>query len=218
MEKIGAAFINRDGFVTIKPNAENIPGDGNGWLQTGLAVACGAYPLNSTQLWIMLGRCRKSATCPLIWRSPYKRNPDDDQKCDDYWGALPLNELWAKEVLGWGEAYGWVFDTREIGGLEYRFDRFWGFVPFLRLCAGRRISLWESVELAGSILLDAFSIANADGNMKAYCKLRVAEESSALSAAAAKIWRSRIKKRYGRIGASWAKYFGEGHPLNEFDE
>lgn len=215
-------YINCDGFVTVEPNAPAMPGEGNGWLQTGLAWACGLYDggpsYGDGTGDTMLAYCRKSDICPLIYRSPHKRNADDNETCDDYWGALPMQSFWAAEVLAWGRANGWMFDVQEKGGLEYRFDRFPAFTPFLKLCAGEKLNIFDRARLALTIVWDAFNNGQADTNMAAYCRLHIAEFHCPLCRMAAKLWRSRIKQRYGTIGKSWSAYFGPSHPLTLFDE
>lgn len=208
-------YINADGFVTVQPNAPAMPGEGNGWLQTGLAYACGMY--SDGKFSDMFAACMKSDGCPLIFRSPHKRNPDDHETCDDYWGALPLSSFWARLVLLWGRNHGSMYDVQERGGLEFRFDRFPAFTPFLKLCAGESLTLVDRLRLAGTIVFDAFFCAAADTNMAAYCRLVKAEKSCPLSKLAASFWRSRIRKRYGTIGKSWAGYFGPEHPLTTFN-
>jgi hypothetical protein len=215
MKMINPAYINADGFVTVQPNAPAVPGEGNGWLQTGLAYACGLYPQANAD--VMLAFCAKSNECPLIYRSPHKKNADDNETCDDYWAALPMSQFWAKEVLQYARAHGWNFDVQEKGGLEYAFWRFPAFTPFLKLCAGESLNIFDRLRLAGTIAFDAFFSDAADTNMAAFCRLVKAEQACPLSALAAGLWRSRIRKRYGTIGKSWAGYFGDTHPLVMFD-
>lgn len=216
-------YINSDGFVTIAPNAPAVPGEGNGWLQTGLALATGKIPPAALEegLIPLLSRCQKSSTLtnpvPLIWRSPYKVNPGDETKQDDYYGALLISTTWAARLLDYLEANGWDFDISGKKRLEYRFDRFPDFAPLVFMAAGKNISLFDEVRLALTIVWDAFHVEQADANMRTYCKIYLAEKDSALCAIAANFWRSRIRKRYGTIGASWAGYFGPGHPMNIFD-
>lgn len=221
----GLGYVNADGFVTVEKNANHIPGDGNGWLQTGV-WACGVESFSSEvamQMKYMLRRCRYSVEIPLIWRSPHKRNPGDNQNHDDFWGALAISFFlkgdWAKEIVAWGEAKGWIFDVSnpEAIGPRYYFTRFFDFVPFARLCAGQKLSLAENLILAGTILIDSFRIEKADGNMRAFCKITVAKRCTLACALAALLWEKRIRKRYGTIGKSWAEYFGEGHPCNLYE-
>lgn len=207
-------FINHDGFVTIQPNANPRPGEGNGWLQTGLAVACGARPPAPE----MLRACRKSPTNPLIWRSPWKVNPGDETQCDDYWGALLISRPWAQEILAYGKAHWWCFDIGGQGRFKYWFGRFLPFASFVKVCAGERPNRLEAFCLALYILFSAYKISNADGNMKAYCVISRAQWASPWCAWAAKIWNRRIRARYGFVGLSWAEYFGPDHPMNSFNE
>lgn len=212
-------YINSDGFVTVAPNAQAVPGEGNGWLQTGLALATGKIPAAALEenLIPLLSRCQKSPTVPLIWRSPYKVNPGDETKQDDYYGALLISPTWAARLLDYLEAAGWDFDIGGKQRLEYRFDRFPDLAPLVFLAAGRDISIFDEVRLALTIVWDAFHIEQADANMRTYCKIYLAEKDSILCALAAKFWRGRVRARYGTIGASWAGYWGLAHPMNIFD-
>lgn len=214
-----AQYINQDGFVTISANAEAVPGEGNGWLQTGLALATGKITPNSEaglKLPGLIERC-KAPLSQLIWRSPWKTNPGDETKQDDYYGALIVSRAWAAKLLDYLESHGWDFDIAGKKRLEYRFDRFPDFAPLVEIAAGRDLSLFDEIRLAATIFWDAFHLDAADANMKTYCKIYLAEENSAICAIAAKLWRSRARARYGTIGASWAGYFGPGHPMNIFD-
>lgn len=212
---IAAEYINRDGFVTINRNAASIPGEGNGFLATGLAYACGLY----TPPTDLIYRCRASATCPLIWRSPWKRNADDDQQADDYYGALLLDPVWAKELLEFAETNDWDFSMHpeDHGRLEYRFDRFLHFPAFVRLCAGSSLSLLDKAILSVTMLIDAFSIGFADANMRAFCLQHAAAPVVPFGELLASLWRSRVRKKYGRLGLAWVAYFGPEHPLSQWD-
>ncbi len=213
-----AHFINKDGFVTANPFANAWPGEGNGFLNTGLAHACGMYP-NPEDFPAMIQRCRHSDMIPLIWRSPHKKNPGDDQKCDDYWGALLLSENWALEILRYAEDTGWNFNIVNpyVQEAEYRFDRFPAFPPFLRACAGKKLAMMEVITLALQIFSDAFDLKDADSNKKAFCRLKKAREVSTLCWVASKLWIYKAKKKFGKVGGAWkASHFI--NPLNDYDE
>ncbi len=215
MKQIDPKYINGDGFVTAKANAETIPGEGNGWLQTGLAWACGMIPTPPDE---MLLRSVYPINMAWLSRSPHKQNPDDNETCDDYWGALPMFPWWSKVVLSHAEYYKWNFAPLGKKKSEYQFDLFPAFPTFLRICAGKTPSLWECVCLAGTILWDAFHIEHADTNMAAYCRIKAVEEHSVWCALAGDIWRMRVREKYGTIGKSWAAYFAPGHTLADFEE
>jgi hypothetical protein len=209
-------YINADGFVTSKPNAETIPGEGNGFLNTGLVWACGMY--DEVPIQTMIANCRESATVPLIWRSPHKKNPDDHQTQDDYDGALPMSQIWALEVLIYAETHDWDFSLHEEdeGDLEYRFDRFWHFAPFLYICAGRSLDIWSQVKLASYMLWNCFDIDNADPNKKAFCVMKKSYKEVVFGKMIFDLWISRVRKKYGTIGGSWAAAH-PGHPVNSYD-
>lgn len=220
---IDPKWINASGFVTIQPNAADIPGEGNGFLVTGLAVACNQYrPDTNIVFAVFFNTCVRSLTMPPIYRSPYKKNPGDETKIDDYWGAMVLakyyNPAWAKSALEYGEEMDWIFNciNPEDTDLNFRFDRFPAFIPCLRLSAGQSLSLFENIALSLTILWDAFHISEADKNMQAYCRIMLARKTM-LGPLFESLWVRNIRKRYGTIGKSWESYFGTGHPLNDFN-
>tara|TARA_R110000868_G_scaffold242882_3_gene498477 strand:+ start:793 stop:1443 length:651 start_codon:yes stop_codon:yes gene_type:complete len=211
-------YIDQFGFVRIKPNDDNPWGDGNGLLQTGLAIACGM--LNpSYELQFNLLLCRKDVWCPLIYRSPNKKNNDDNQGPDDYYGAFLFGDILPGLVLEYAEAKNWHFDIQQPDKPrpEYNFNRFPAFVPCLRIAAGKRLSLAETVVLFGSIVVDSFDLNKADGNMKAFCRIVLAERYSKLFTIAGALWRYQVRRKYKSIGRSWSDYFKEGHPLNDYN-
>ncbi len=209
-------YINADSFVTATPDEPNIPGAGNGFMNTGLAWACGMY--DDVPISTMLFRCRLSSKVPLIWRSPYKNNADDNQAQDDYEGALPMSQAWAKEVLEYAEDNDWDFSMREEdnGNIKYWFGRFLHFPPFVRVCAGEDLSYWSQLMLLFSFLLFSAQISDADTNKKSFCMLKKSYDKIFLGKSAFKFWISRVRKKYGTIGASWAMAH-PGHPVNNYD-
>jgi len=213
-----SGYINDTGIVTAKRNASSFPGDGNGILQTGLAVACGMYDKQSAMAAMNL--CFGSKY-PMIWRSMFKQNDDDDQKCDDYWGAFVIgSKSWAKDLIDYCEDHNWYIcvNEKKNGGIDYYFGRFIAFESLARIVAGKHISLIHQLVLFCAIIYDSFFLSKADGNMKAFCRLTVATSTGLwLPMIAAAIWKLKVKHVYGSIGASWAEYFEEGHPLSKFN-
>lgn len=207
---ISKQYINANGFVTVYPDAPFVPGEGNGWLNTGVAFCMGIYDVQPI-IGLMINACRKGQT-PLVYRSPYKRNADDQETCDDYWGLIAMSRAWSKEILAWGETNGWDFDIQGYGNPDYRFDRFPEFAPLLRLRAGQSLTIWDQLIVAGSVLWDALHIDDADGNKRAFCKIYTARENPLASICCA-IWTSRIKRRYGSVPASWSASLPKDHPL-----
>lgn len=215
-------YLNGDGFLTVQANADTVPGEGNGWLQTGTAICLIGYdeypyPLDTVAL---INACSNAAAYPLIYRSPHKKNPDDNETCDDYWGALALIKLkdrteWPKSLLRYGAANDWYFDVNHSRALRYRFDRFPAFVPCLRICAGEELSLFSKIILGLTILWDAYHIDAADGNMRSLCKIAIAEGQGRFIDACSNLWRRRIIAKYGTVAKSFEEYFGKGHPITE---
>ncbi len=221
---IPAEYINQDGFVTVEPGAATVPGEGNGWLQTGLAIACDLYPYQ------MLGVLQRSLVeCCFdiskgdvrIWRSPHKKNPGDENKCDDYWGAMWVSAWWPHDLYAYFRRNGTncdPFNRKDAWSRwTYWFGRHPHFLPFVRISANEAYFFdWWIIAL--HIFIDAFFIGEASGNKKAFCRLAAVRNCSKICRIAAKFWVYRVKKQYGTVGGSWAKDVGMYHPLAYYDE
>lgn len=215
---IDSAYISKDGFVMGDSKEPGM----NDWLITGAAVALNLYDPHPFEVTSMFNACRKSKDIPLFYRAPNKRNPDDTEKADDYWAMFLLlakyDPFIAKEVLNWAEINDWTFNVQdpESKNPEYRFDRFLGFAPLLRLAAGEKLALFDSIQLMAALALDCLDISKSDGNMKALCRMALAERSHPVYYTLATLWRYRIKKKYqGRIALSFQEAcgVGYGHPI-----
>lgn len=209
-------YISPHGFVMGDSKEPGM----NDWLITGVAVALNLYP-GTHPTFDLFNQCRKSDDCPLIYRGPDKKNSDDTEKADDYWAAMLISnkyyQQWSRELLTWAEVYDWTFNVQdpESKNPEYRFDRFLGFAPLLRLAAGEKLSLFDTLQLMGALAYDCWDISKGDGNMKALCRITLAERSSAIYYPFAALWRLRIRKKYGRIALSFQEAcgVGYGHPI-----
>lgn len=220
-------YFNQFGIVTIRPN----DGDqGNGLLQTGLwycimANVKGIKKVYADQIAKISEACKHAST-PQFWRSPLKKNPDDTQKQDDYYGWLAAlyfagNSL-ANDFFQYAESVGWFINIQKPGNQEdwnYYFERFPGFRTFAKMCArstnpALRISLVEHIEIALEVFWSAIHVDKSDACMRNYCLISVARRESILVRAVAPFWFSRVRKKYGKTGQSFAAYFqNEEHPL-----
>ena len=220
-------YINEDGFITTKPNANPKPGEGNGWMQTGLMLAC--FP-NEYFQFVTASKLQSTITRSirddnwLLWRSPYKKNPDDNENFDDYWGYLYICKLLWRHgsiaLLSYGIQYNWCFDVQRPGKWSWRywFGRFPQFAPFVRLCAfDEKPGFIDSAIFITSIFFDAMFIGSDSGNMKACIRVMALKGKDPAIDRACNFWISRIKKRYGKIGKSFVGYLDATHPLTEFD-
>jgi hypothetical protein len=204
-------YINKDGFITAKFNAETVPGEGNGFLNTGLAVACGLIEPPKD----LITKCRVSDANPQIWRSPWKKNEDDEQENDDYWGALLLDKDWALDLYLWARLNNWFFDIHGKGRIRFWFGIHLHFPPFVKLCTETIELNWlDRAILFCSTILDAFSIADADGNKKAFCRISKIKKLGGACSWACQLWEKRVIARYGSIGGSWAASLEAGHPVS----
>ena len=219
-------FKNGESMVTVGKNAETIPGDGNGLLQTGLwyCIKASVAPLTEMDcaaIAVISNRC-KHKDFPIFWRSPYKINPDDNQEHDDYWGWLAAlyhskNEL-ACEFYKKAESWSWFIDIQEPGDHtpKYYFDRFPGFRIFAKASA-RNISPLtprEILEVALVGFKKCYTLENSDALMRTYCFFSVLSRESRIMKAIGALWLQRVRKKYGTTGHAFAGYFqDEKHPL-----
>lgn len=204
-------YINKDCFVTVEKHEPSIPGCGNGWLQTGVAHALGLCdpPLikTVTACYDWDGR---------FWRSPHKNNPGDETKCDDYWGILILiPQQWCEIILKSAESNEWDFDIGKQTRLDYRFDRFPAFPPFLRLCAGKSLTLYDHAILIVTAIKDCFSMSHADGNMRAFCRIHGLAIHTPYGELIKLFWEWKAKRKFGNVGGAFSKYFGKDHPVSK---
>ena len=220
-----APYINASGIVTIEAGAPASPGDGNGLMQTGLMYCILAQfaPLSKVDLdrVDLLGEACLSSKVPLLYRSPFKKNPDDDNNHDDYRGWLAacyhVGSAYPKAFLAYAEAHGWYIDVQqpEQERLKYLFSRFIEFPAFARACAGAKAKLLDGLFLSLAILWGAaFDVSKSDSCIKEYCLITVARKSSTLARLASRVWFWRVRRRYGITGQAFAAYFkSRVHPL-----
>lgn len=215
---IPSEYISPYGFVMSDSKTPGM----NDWLITGVAVALDLYDPPPGITYLMLSTCQKNSTTPLVYRSPGKKNADDTEKADDWWAIFLIASKdcrpWAGEVIEWAESHSWTFNVQDPESLnpEYRFDRFLGFAPLLRMAAGVDLSVFDHLQVMGALLLDCWDISKGDGNMKALCRIALAERSGSIYYPFAALWRWRIKKKYqGRIALSFqgACWIGYDHPI-----
>lgn len=220
-------YMNLLGFVTIKPND---PEDqGNGLLQTGLfyvikAVHGALTQVDKDTIDSITEQCRHDSV-PMLWRSPLKKNHDDNQNWDDYTGWLAAmyfsGHKFPMEFLGWGLTHSWSFDIQNpyCWNPDYYFERQIGFTTFAKMCARGfdpkvPITPLEHAMLALAILWSAFSIDKSDSCMKSYCRIAVARKESWACHLASLIWFWRVRKKYGITGQAFSAYFqSKAHPL-----
>lgn len=213
-------YVNSDGFVCAnKEELEDFYGPGNGWLHTGMAVAIGKYSAPFLKMYLA---CKREPW-PLFYRSPQRKNADDQEAADDWWGFFVLLRCCysgsniAKSLLDWGNIHNWVFDVsdNQSTDIRFRFDRFISFIPILRIIAGEKLSFTDSIACIATIIWDAFHIDDADGNGKAFCRIYVFQSYGYIFPLVSNIWFVRVKKKYGSVEKSWAAALCNGHPLSE---
>ncbi len=225
-------WANEDGFVCVDHCAPARPGEGNGLLQTGLALVIRAKNqgtgikadlLSDKWRWeAMLSRCMRQPFC-VLFRSPWKRNPDDNQDWDDYYGVLAscfhLSLPYPVAFLGHCKRFGWCVNVQEPEKwtLKYWFARSPGFVGFAKICGGEAPTRLNWLGIWAAQFVSCFTLAS-DACMRNYCYNSVVAERSSISRRINKFWFKRVRARYGTVGAAFSGYFkGMEHPLTKGD-
>lgn len=209
-------WIDQYGFVLD----DKLAVSGNAWLLSGLAVAVNLYGPSEDSVRRMFSMCRKSDSCPLLYRHPSKTNPDDGQQIDDMWAILFLMHKYrkdlAEEYLVYLEKNRWLANVQdpESKNPEYHFDRFPMFAPLLRMAAGRHLTVYEKATVVLGLIYDAFDLKDPDGIARAQCRVALCQRDSWVYWLPAKLWESRVKKKYERRGLAWGKFVGYSHPLS----
>lgn len=226
------SYINGDGFVTIDQRAPTIPGDGNGLLQTGLWYVIKAQygaltQIDRDKIQDLTERC-KSSYCEYLWRSPYKKNPDDNQNHDDYWGwlaacyfaGIPYPLYFLRAAI----KNKWFVDVvnPKTDNPKYFFGRFLDFPPFAKMCARgwdrealeSTLQVYDHIIMASSILWSAFHLGSSDSLMRDYCRVAIARKESQLCAMVSYLWFYKLRKKFGITGMAFQGYFkNAAHPL-----
>lgn len=226
-------YVNSDGIVTVDQFALAKWGEGNGLLQTGLYYCIKANEGSFTEqdaikILEITAACKRDGY-PMVWRSPYKKNPDDNQNHDDYWGWLAAcyfaKSRFPKEFYDFAESKGWLVDIQnpEVPSHNYYFERYIGFKQFVKMATrgcykAHAVSYLDALVVAGAIIYKSFGALASDSCMRTYCLVSVAQKESLLCMLAGMLWRWRVRKRYGTIGLSFAAYFrSPEHPLARGD-
>ena len=225
--KIYTEYMNSDGHVMVQNRVYGDPalqwiGMGNALMNTGLfftiLAELGALTQND-QDWLRNVILKSTVNFQggkqhgLIHRSPAKFQ--DPQTQDDYYtllsAAYHAGDRFAVDVLNHGRKTNWHWDNlRPEGGIpDTWFDRFPGFVPYVRLCAKDEISVYEAVPLISSIVSTAWSKAdNGDSRIHRWCQATVfRKEEKTIGALTADVSRWITHAKFGSIPAGWAPYF-----------
>ena len=212
-------WLSKDGFVNPRRDTPDVPGHGNAWLETGLAYACGMYDLSPAKATDMYLACTTSGSFPLFFRTPYKKNLDDSEEADDYWGffALPIDLAYRVTIYNYLRGDGWNGDVHKQGAFRYYFNRFLPLPCYVSMRSGGSFTVLDNLILSAACLWSSFGISDADSNKKAFLMGHELSVRSKLGKWAFSIWCKRIRKRYGTIGKSWAASYEEGHPLSNYD-
>lgn len=131
------------------------------------------------------------------------------------WGC-PKAE-WAFDPLEWGRNHSWCYNLREPSKFAWRFwyYRQLDFVPFLKACAGEKLSKFDQVTWAVQVNLNAKDAReNTSGKLLRYLQFSVMEGKGCLVDRAIADWKESIKHMYPRgVKEIFEIYFGVEHPL-----
>lgn len=131
------------------------------------------------------------------------------------WGC-PKAE-WAFDPLEWGRNHSWCYNLQEPSKFAWRFwyYRQLDFVPFLKACAGEKLSKFDQVTWAVQVNLNAKDAReNTSGKLLRYLQFSVMEGKGCLVDRAIADWKESIKHMYPRgVKEIFEIYFGVEHPL-----
>lgn len=228
IEPLLAEYTNQHEIITIEKGG--LIDQGNGLLQTGLyfciVANAGFITKELRARYLRITAACKHHAWPILWRSPLKKNPDDSQAHDDYYGWLAAGYFCGAEFpqmfYEQAEKWGWFIDIQNPGStakLNKYFARFPGFRIFSKMCARAtdrdlKITLTEHVTLAAVILWNSINVKKSDSCIRDYCLVSIAREESGLARLASVVWFLRVRKKYGITGQAFAEYFRDkAHPL-----
>lgn len=188
-------YVDEWGFMTpqrLPPSNGAYVGGGNVLLYTALYYTIlamrGAMTQADSDAWIRsLYLCRHKDVM-MFWRSPLKKNADDNQEHDDYWGIIAANYHAGAEhinagILTYAESSGWRFDIQHPGrggSTRFWFARFLPFQQFLRLASGRTLGLPGTVTLYLAMLWRSYFNTSPSGAIRNFLIASVLRERSSL--------------------------------------
>ncbi len=223
-----APYFNRDGFLTVEKNAHSDYGEGNGLLQTGLYYcikeANGGLTDEDKAAIVRITHACEHNGYPILWRSPKKKNADDYQTHDDYWGWLAAcfhaNTTFPERFYAHAQRFGWIIDVQnpENGSPRYYFERFVGLTQLTKMCARIKLTYMDQLIVFGVIIWKAFNVKESDACMRSYCFMSVARKVSPIYRLASELWYYKIRKHWSGMGLAFLPYFKSAwHPITQQD-
>jgi len=147
----------------------------------------------------------------------------DTQEHDDVMGMIGASVFSgyiapAQEIYLAGKKSGWVYNEgvykskSDIGRFfENWYNRFPGFVGLVKLGAGEKLSLWDKLSFAVSLL----TFSGESGAQLDWVKVKVYErctDKSWIIDKAVAYWKNKVRKKYPQLmGDVFKIYYGEGH-------
>jgi hypothetical protein len=160
----------------------------------------------------------------LHWRSP--QMPHKMESHDNSIGVCAISAIFdfafARQHLEYGLKTGFCYNNLEPGKFEARATRQGGDIAFIKLTAGYVPSIWETLWLAIGVTIAAFKGTPSTVNL-AWLRLEALKiEKAPLGLLGPQrlilfltdcIYNVSIKKRFGGIQGSFARYYKESHPI-----
>ena len=223
-------YLNEHDMVSaIKlplPYSKNL-GDGNLLEKTGLYYCilhnAGAMTQVDKFIWDrILFKC-KHDRFPIFWRSPDKKNPDDNQEHDDYHMIVGLDIAefkgeYSKKLLDHLNKYNWSMDIQNPTKFnsKYYWERFFALNWMIRIGAGEASPL----QVIGSHILALASvlwISDSDSRIRVYGRFTGLSERYSLIKIMFGWWKNKMRKKFGKVGKAFAGELPLDHPLTEID-
>jgi hypothetical protein len=162
----------------------------------------------------------------------YKRAPNHPEleAHDNYVGVCALSVLFelkdAREVVEYGTRTGFAYDNLNPNNPDSRSIRQGGEIAFYKICAGYVPTIWEFAWMCIGLLVTAFQTKSTKVNLPSntnlawlrletlkFVKINLSLPFKVSLFITESIFNIMLRKRYGGIQGSFARYFREEHPI-----
>lgn len=214
-------YAQREGYLTDEWLMKNKPTDdrydGNALLYTGnlmaLAQIRGELTVDIRDK--MVNAITKFEIEPGLFKRAYN---DDSQARDDYIGILvgcSLSQRFdvCERIYNYGKREGWVFaiEPMDVLNFNYRFDRYPGFIPTVKLSVLESLGMWEQAMLCGDMVVTSFKPENdTSGKILDYLVSLMVDRSKGNYGAKLGSW---VFNTRVNIFKTYSIYFSEKHPF-----
>lgn len=214
-------YAQREGYLTDEWLMKNKPTDegydGNALLYTGTLLALAQI---RGQLTVdirdkIVASMLRFEVAPGLFKRAYN---DDNQARDDYIGILAgcsLSQRFdvCERIYKHGKESGWIYNIEPMDVLDYnyRFDRYPGFIPTVKLSVLESLGMWEQAMLAGDMIVTSFKPEDdTSGKLLDSLVCLMLDRSHANFGAKIGSW---VFQKRVDIHKSYSIYFSEKHPF-----